>query len=69
MGVSVDEVLNRWASGKSGGQIRREFNLSRNRVSQIICEARKRRDFRAIHHKWADGELIGRYRHRPPETS
>jgi hypothetical protein len=58
-------ILNRWASGWTGGKIRKAFGLSRNCVSSVIVEARRRGDFRAIHHEDKHGEIIGRYRHRP----
>lgn len=58
-------VLNAWASGQNQRQISQAYSLSMNRVSLIICAARKRGDFRAVHHYWPDGQIIGRRRHRP----
>lgn len=64
-----NDILNRCASGQSGGAIRRALDLSRNAVSKVICAARERHDFRAIHHATRDGEIRGRYRHRPARSA
>jgi len=62
-------ILDRWQAGQSGGKISADLKLTRNRVTKIVCAARRRGDVRAIHHLWPDGHLIGRYRHRPPAVA
>lgn len=59
-------ILERWSQGQSAGQIRRELQLARNRVSDTVVWARARGDARAVHHFHRAGAIVGRYRHRPP---
>lgn len=61
-------VLCRWFDGESLSKIGRAVGLSRNRVSIIVCKARERGDFRAVHHFEKDGQVKGRYRHRSPKV-
>lgn len=64
----TNTILDRWAKGESAGSIRKDLNLARNHVTQVVCEARKRRDPRAIHHTYPNGQIVGRYAHRPPHS-
>ena len=64
-----DAILDRWQAGHSGGKISADLELTRNRVTKIVCAARRRGDVRAIHHLWPDGHLFGRFRLRPPAVA
>lgn len=62
------DILNRWLEGQSSSTISKAVGISQNRISKIVCKARARGDFRAVHHFEKDGSVKGRYRYRPKTT-
>lgn len=64
-----NNILCRWCNGESLSKISKAVGLCRNRISLIVCKARERGDFRAVHHFEKDGQVKGRYRHRAPKAS
>ena len=52
-------VLNAWDKGQNAGEISAANDITRSRVSQIVCDARRRNDPRA-HDRGGIAAEIGR---------